>query len=212
MSVAPDVFAQWQTSIKAGVNITASDHSQAGRVDETYSAGTSWITGVTVQYNFLEWLALRAEIDVADRTHRMDRNIRYLDPVYTEYHNTYLMVPVLADFSFGGKKVRGHMYAGGFAGWWMGAGRQGTTFWMTDYKVYFTQFNERMGFNNEHRRLTAGLTAGTGISYNFNGKWGISLDAIYFHDLVSYRKDSSFIPDTRYLSSISATFGTSYKF
>lgn len=212
MFIGTNTFAQWQTGIKTGMNITAPDRSQAGRVDEIYSAGTGWIAGATVQYNFLEWLALRTEIDVTDRTHRMDRNIRYIDPVYTVYHNTYLMVPVMADFSFGGRKVRGHLYTGGFAGYWLTGNREGTTFWMTDFNVYFSPFNEKIEFTDEDNRFTAGLTAGAGLSYNFIGSWGLDLGAMYFHDLASYHNSSPHISDPRYLSSISITLGISYKF
>lgn len=199
--------AQWQVGIKAGCGITSADRSQSGRVDETYSSGTGWAAGALAQYSFTDWLAIRAEINAMDRVHRMDRNINYLDPVHTVYHNTYLLVPVLADFSFGGKKLRGHMYAGGFAGYWLSARREGTTFWMTDYHVYFSPFNEKATFSDEQQRFTAGIQAGAGLSYKFSERWGVLLDAMYCYDLVSYRKSSPHLTDSRYLGSLVFTLG-----
>ena len=33
---------------------------------------------------------------------KMDRNVHYIDQVYTKYINDNLMLPVMADFSIGG--------------------------------------------------------------------------------------------------------------
>ena len=204
--------AQWEAGVKAGMNITSPDRSQAGRVDETYSSRVGWTAGVMARYSFNDWLALRADISVMDRSHRMDRNITYLDPVHTIWHNIYMMIPVMADFSFGGRKLRGHVYAGAFAGCWLRANREGTTYWMTDDYAYFAPFNEKMEFTGEQQRFTAGLQAGAGLSYSFSDRWGILLDAIYCYDLVSYRKSNSRPADPRYFSSLAVTLGVTYKF
>ncbi len=209
---AADASAQWQVGVKSGIDVTSVDRSQAGRVDETYSSRTGWAAGVMAQYSIKDWFALRAEIDLMDRTHRMDRNITYLDPVYTVYHNTYMMIPVLADFSFGGSRLRGHLYAGGYAGAWLKARRNGTTFWMTDALIYFEPFDETMSFTDEQRRFTAGIQAGVGLSYEFPGHWGVLLDAMTIYDLVSYQKSSAHLADPRYLSSIAVTLGVTYRF
>lgn len=212
VATASRVSAQWQIGIGAGIDITSVDRSQAGRVDESYSSGVGWAAGIMGRYSFNDWFALRAEIDVMDRSHWMDRNINYLDPVYTVYHNTYMIIPILADFSFGGNRLRGHLYAGGYAGTWLNARRSGTTFWMTDYLVYFEPFNEKMTITDEQRRFTAGLQAGVGLSYDISGHWGVMLDAMECYDLVSYRKSPAHLADPRYLSSIAVTLGITYSF
>lgn len=212
LAAAAEVSAQWQVGIEAGMDITSIDRSQAGRVDETYSSEVGWTCGLMARYSVRDWLAVRTGFDVMDRTHRMDRNITYLDPVYTEYKNTYLTVPLMADFSFGGTRLRGHMYAGGFAGYWLNAEREGTTYWMTDYYVYFSPFDERVEFTDEQQRFTAGLQTGAGISYLISNHLGVSLDAIYYYDLVSYQKSSEHLSDPRYLSSLAVSLGVTWNF
>lgn len=209
---ATGVSAQWQVGIKSGVSITSTDRSQSGRVDETYSSRAGWRAEAMAEYAFNEWFGLGVGINLMERSHRMDRNIRYLDPVYTISHNTYMMIPVTTDFSFGGSRLRGHMYAGCFTGYRLKASREGTTYWMTDYNIYFEPFDEEMESSSEEQRFTAGLAGGVGLSYLFTDHWGVLLDAVYYYDMVSYRKSSKHLSDPRYLNSLAVSLGVTYKF
>lgn len=119
----------------------------------------------------LDWLAIRADLDFMSRSYKMDRNLHHIDRVYTKYSNDYLTLPVMADFSFGGKRLRGHAYGGVYGAFWMKARTEGTTFWMTDYYIYFDDFNESRPFNSEDRRLTAGGVGGLRVSYAFPNVW-----------------------------------------
>lgn len=204
--------AQWQVGAKAGINFTSIDRSQYGRVDESYSSCMSWTAGILARYSFNNWFSLKMEMNLIDRSHRMYRNLNYLEPVHTVHHNTYFTLPVLADFSFGGAKLRGHMYAGGYFGCLLNAKRQGVTFWMTDYNIYFDKFNETESVGSEYNRPVAGINIGTGLSYDFNMKWSILIDALYMYDITSYHKSTPHISDPRYLSSLGITLGTMYRF
>lgn len=206
------VNAQWSVGIKGGWDYTTIMRSNAGRIDESYSGFSGYDAGIQARYGFTDWFALRADLSFMRRSHRMDRNLNYLDPVFTNHHNYYLMLPILADFSFGGESVRGHAYAGGYAGYWLRERRVGRTYWMTDYYIYFNDFNEVRGFTNEDVRFCAGLIGGLGISYKLDDHWGINLDALYYYDLVSHRRSSSYLRDPRYLNTLSITFGATYQF
>ncbi len=79
--------AQWAVGAKFGPTWTTSDRSYTGRVDETYSPLVGMDAGFLTRYQFNDWLAVRADLSIMLRSHRMDRNLNYLDPVYTEYRN-----------------------------------------------------------------------------------------------------------------------------
>lgn len=81
--------AQWQIGIKGGVNTTSITRSQAGRVDESYSCLTGYDFGFIGRYQFNTWMTIRADLGLMQRSYRMDRNINYLQPVYTEHRNTW---------------------------------------------------------------------------------------------------------------------------
>ena len=100
----------------------------------------------------------------------------------------------------------------------MKARTEGTTFWMTDYYIYFDDFNESRPFNSEDRRLTAGGVGGLGVSYAFPNVWKkmgapvITLDALYYYDFVSHHKGYPHLSDPRYLSTLSITLGVAFCF
>ena len=202
------VYAQWAVGIKGGVNSTSVDRSNAGRIDETYSSLRGFDLGIQGHYSFNDWLAIRVDLEYMTRSHRMDRNLNIIDTLFMEYSNSYLMLPVMADFSFGGSKLRGHLLCGGFAGYWLTAHRKGVTFSVTG--LYDT--DEDCEFNDDTQRLTAGLAAGVSLSYDINNWLGVNLDALYYYDLVSYRKGYEHLNDPRYLSTLTIDLGVYYKF
>ena len=218
MEAAAQEKPRWTVGVKGGWSYTSIDRSNMGRVDETYSPLSGYDVGVQARYSLLDWLALRIDLDLMTRSYQMDRNVHYIDPVYTKYSNDYLMLPVMADFSFGEKRLRGHAYGGVYGAFWMKARTEGTTFWMTDYYVYFDDFKENRQFNSEDRRLAAGGVGGLGVSYAFPDVWKkvdgpvVTLDALYYYDFVSHHKGYSHLSDPRYLGTLSITLGVAFCF
>lgn len=210
--MATEANAQWAVGAKFGPTWTTADRSYSGRIDETFSPLTGMDAGFFARREFNDWVALRADLSVMLRSHRMDRNLHYLDPVYTEYRNIYAMLPVMGDFSFGGERLRGHLLCGGFAGYWLEAHRNGKTYWMTDYYVYFNDFNEKREFNSEDQRFTAGAVGGIGLSFEATSHEVFFLESLYYYDLVSYHKGYANLSDPRYLNTLSVSLGFYYKF
>ena len=207
---AADASAQWSVGLRGGWTSTTISRYDAGRMDEAYSALGGFEAGVQGRFAVNPWLAVRANLSFMQRSHRMDRNLNYLDPVYTEHTNSYLMLPLLAEFSFGGERLRGHLLAGGYAGYWLSEQRKGTTFWMTDYNVYFEPFDEKRDFTDEDSRLDAGVVFGAGLSYGIGEKWEVGLEALYYYDLTSHHKGYAHLADPRYLNTFSLTLSVNY--
>lgn len=200
--VCSKTMAQWTVGLRGGLSNTTISRYDGGRIDEAYSALNGFETGIQVNYTINSWLAIRANLSYMQRSHRMDRNLNYLNPVYTEHLNSYMMLPVTVDFSFGGEQLRGHLLTGAYAGYWLKECRRGTTYWMTDYNVYFENFDETREFTDEDVRLNAGVTFGAGLSYSLNSKLELGLDAIYYYDLTSHHKGYGQLTDPRYLNTL----------
>ena len=83
---------------------------------------------------------------------------------------------------------------------------------MTDYYVYFNDFNEIREFNREDARFCAGVTGGLGLSYDINDHWALNIEALYYYDLTSHHRGYANLRDPRYLNTLSVNFGVSYKF
>lgn len=204
-------FAQWSVGAHGGVSLTSIDRSQAGRVDETYNPLLGHVFGAKANYAVNSWFAIRAELNVMQRNHRLQRHLDYLSPVYTDHVNTYLTLPLMADFSFGTERLRGHLLLGGFAGYWLHRRVKGVTYGMTDYEVFFNDFDNKLDFMDTDRRFDAGLAGGITLSYCLSSHFTLSLDGLLYYDLVSHHIGYANLQDYRYLNTCSVTFGISYK-
>jgi hypothetical protein len=202
------VNAQFGIGLKGGLDFNSVTRSNSGRIDETYHAKNGADYGIILSYQINEWFALRANVEMLSRSHTMKRNLNAVKGLYTDYRNQYLTVPVMADFTFGGARVRGHFMMGGYVSYWMMANVSGNTF---DLYNKIRPFNEKMDFNEYHNRFVAGLVAGPGLSVALTEKISLELDALLYYDLVSYMKVGKVSPDPRYNNTASLTLGVIYK-
>ena len=208
IALATNVNAQFGIGLKGGLDFNSVTRSNSGRIDETYHAKKGADYGIILSYQINEWFALRANVEMLSRSHTMKRNLNAVKGLYTDYKNQYLTVPVMADFTFGGARVRGHFMMGGYVSYWMMANVSGNTF---DLYNKIRPFNEKMEFNEYHNRFVAGLVAGPGLSVALTEKISLELDALLYYDLVSYMKVSKVSPDPRYNNTASLTLGVIYK-
>lgn len=202
------VKAQFGIGLKGGLDFNSVTRSNSGRIDETYHAKNGADYGLILSYQINEWFALRANVEMLSRSHTMKRNLNAVKGLYTDYNNQYLTVPVMADFTFGGTKVRGHFLMGGYVSYWMMANVSGNTF---DLYNKIRPFDEKMEFNEYHNRFVAGLAAGPGLSVDLSDNISLELDALLYYDLMSYMKVSKVSSDPRYNNTASLTLGVIYK-
>lgn len=208
VALALNVNAQFGIGLKGGLDFNSITRSNSGRIDETYHAKNGVDYGLVLSYQINEWFAMRANVEMLSRSHTMKRNLNDVKDIYTDYNNQYLTVPVMADFTFGGAKVRGHFMMGGYVSYWMSANVSGNTFDIYDKII---PFDEKMEFNEFHNRLVAGLVAGPGLSVGLSDNISLELDALLYYDLMSYMKISKVSPDPRYNNTASLTLGVIYK-
>ena len=202
------VKAQFGIGLKGGLDFNSVTRSNSGRIDETYHAKNGADYGLILSYQINEWFALRANVEMLSRSHTMKRNLNAVKGLYTDYNNQYLTVPVMADFTFGGTKVRGHFLMGGYVSYWMMANVSGNTI---DLYNKIRPFDEKMEFNEYHNRFVAGLVAGPGLSVDLSDNISLELDALLYYDLMSYMKVSKVSLDPRYNNTASLTLGVIYK-
>ena len=209
---ATQANAQWAVGIKDGWTRTSADRTNLGRIDESYSPMSGYDIGIQAHYSFVDWMAIRVDVDYMRRSHRMDRNLPFASEVFTEYRNDYLMLPVMADFSFGGNSLRGHLLCGGYGGYWLKTNVKGKSMSTSIIDNFIVDFDEEREFTSEDQRFTAGLVGGVGLSLESAVNIGVNIDALYYYDLVSYNKGYAHMSDPRYLSTFSLSLGVYYKF
>ena len=208
VALAINANAQLGIGLKGGLDFNSVTRSNAGRVDETYHSKNGLDLGLVLSYQVNDWFAMRANVEMMSRSHTMKRNLNAVKYIYTDYKNGYINLPIMADFSFGGEKLRGHLSAGGYISYWMTSKVKGRTMNIAEE---FVPFDEKNSFNEYHNRLVAGVVAGPGISYDVTEKITLQLDALIYYDMVSYMKIGEISKDPRYNNTLSITLGATYK-
>lgn len=105
------LFAQWRLGVNGGGSWNHYSINKQYMTDYRFVDEWGGAAGVMTQYNFFDWLGLRAELNFAQRSYRHTR-YEFADNLSVRYENNYLLLPVTVNFSFGGQKVRGFVNAG----------------------------------------------------------------------------------------------------
>ena len=220
MMVMPnEVQAQWRVGASGGATYNWYHIDTQYQTDYRYEGAWGWNAAVFTQYNFRDWIGLRAEVEAAERNYRFYRSGIYAGTNYT-YHNTYVQVPVMAQFSFGavntpewpkGGKVRGFLNVGVYAGYWAASRQKGTfydsmsgiTSKVNDPYIYQSEKDQRADF---------GLVGGIGIEYQPVAHWAIHAEGRCYYGFISTVKQYMLIKDYRYNTTIGMNIGFAYIF
>lgn len=151
----------------------------------------SGYAGVTATYRAMDWIHIRADINYLSKAYNiLPATVSGTDDVsgntLAERHSeTYLMVPVMADWTFG-STVRSHIYTGAYMGGWLAG------------EAFTTQTN----------RFDGGFAGGVGVSWDVLPMLRVGADVMLYYSL-----SNTFTPDagqTTYLHSL--TMGLSAKY
>lgn len=166
--------------------------------------------GITGQYDFNDWLGVRADLNWTTKGYRQYRTL-----VSTDFQtmNSYLLLPVMASLNVGGKNIRGFLNLGVYGGYWLMSYRYGTQYSGVS-EVSGSWFND---FNTTRdQRFDFGLVSGMGVEWRFhlweqNWTWQI-FEARLYYSTLSTQKDYMIIKDPRYNTTIALQSGLSYFF
>ena len=167
--------------------------------DLRYEERGGFTVGIPVQYDFFDWLGVRAEVSFVQKGHKMHRTDVW-NKLHTDTRNNYLHVPVMARFSFGGQRVRGFLNAGGYIGGWLSSHREGLTFrwfgdeseddvngWITPGNSY--EFDEKVPFDSRRdNRFEAGLAGGIGVACRVSPRVEVEVEGRCYYALTDMQK------------------------
>ena len=164
--------------------------------------------GLMGQYDFLDWLGVRAELDFVQKNHQVQRTLREVDYSVT---NTYLQLPVMASFSFGGTKLRGFCHVGAYGGYWLNSRMKGVVYNNTSEKT--SDVDQKILFDSERdQRWDFGFLGGIGMEYRFASHWAAQAEMRYYYSVVSTQKDYMRVKDPKYNSTLALQAGVCYFF
>lgn len=202
--------AQWRIGASGGADYNRYSINTNYQVDFRYEGAWGWSAAVFGQYNFTDWLGIRAELEAMERNYRFYRTGVWAGTNYV-LHNTYLQLPVMAQFSFGGQNLRGFVNVGCYAGYWLTGKYKGTVVDMINEMTI--PINEPYIFQNEKdQHWDFGLAGGLGIEYRFLEHWALHVEGRYYYSFVSTVKQYQQIKDYRYNTTLGIQAGFSYIF
>ena len=208
--VAMPAYSQWRAGISGGGNYNWYSVDTQYQDDYRYSGAWGWNAAVFTQYDFLPWVGLRAELEASEKSYRFYRTGIYSGTNYRTT-NTYLQLPVLAHFSFGGEKVRGFVNAGVYAGYWVAGRHKGTHYNPVSGKS--DSINQDYIFNKEKdRRADFGFAGGVGIEYLPDVHWAIHIEGRCYYSMLSTVKQYMLVHDYRYNTTLGINIGAAYLF
>lgn len=201
--------AQWRVGVTAGADYNV--HSMDLQYMSDFRLDGRWgaTLGVTGQYNFTDWLGVRADFNWTQKNYRQHRVV--LNEVDHKYRNNYLQLPVMASFSFGGQKLRGFCNMGVYGGYWLNSSRKGTDINTFTQRIY--KFSEKVELDSERdQRLDCGLVGGVGLEYRLFKHWAVQGEVRYYYSTTSTQKQYMRVKDYRYNGTTALQLGAAYIF
>ena len=208
LNISP-VHAQWRAGVTMGGAYNHYSIDKHYMDDFDYEGKWGLTFGASGQYNFNDWLAVRADLSFIQKNHRQYRHV--LPDTDYDTRNNYLQLPVMASFSFGGKQVRGFLNLGVYGGYWSSSRIRGT-FWDV-FADLTNDIDENVEFVNERdQRWDAGLMGGIGVDYAFARHWAAQVEARCYYSTTSVQKDYMQIKDPKYNTTIGLQAAIYYLF
>nr|WP_084406942.1 porin family protein [Pedobacter panaciterrae] len=197
-------LAQFEIGLSGGYNKNSLHTSAGYRSFTEYHARNGFELGIPVRYTVNEWLAVQAEPSYIQKNYELTRT-HFFAGIYQKNINSYIQLPLLAHFSFGGSKLRGFLNLGGYGAYWASSRIKGVMANVFNngptipdgQQVYnFLQLNQAYNYNEKYafdnrrdRRMEFGLIGGTGIEYQLNGKYRFFVEGRYAYSLSDLQKN-----------------------
>jgi hypothetical protein len=188
--------AQVSLGVEAGANRNYFLSNTSDKPFFEYQPSYGYSVGASVRYEFPKlssWFGgIQAVPTYIQKNYRIQRTGDY-SPMYQQMTNSYLQLPVMAQFRFGGhinktQTLHGILNLGGYAGYWMSGqvkGRAVSPFDPTNY----TSFDTKYAFDNtKDNRIELGAVAGIGLQYALREKYSVSVEYRYTPSLTDQQK------------------------
>ncbi len=212
-------MAQLSAGIESGYNRTYLQTNFANRDFSNYKPGNGFSVGLPVQYKLATWFAIETDPTFIQKSYTLERSSFYRG-IYQTSTNSYVQLPLLAHFMFGGQKLQGFFNLGAYGAYWVTGHVKGTlanvldpvdSVTATNTFYNFTNpyaYNEKYAFDTRRdNRIEAGWVAGAGISYALNSSYQLFAEGRYTQAITDMQKNYMINQTPRYNETYSVTIG-----
>lgn len=207
----PSAESKWKLGVTVGYTNNSYSINNSYQSDWQQSCRGGISVGLTGQYNVVDWFGVRMDLQWMQRNYRNSRALQVHEYNYT---NDYIQIPLVADFSFGGKKLRGFVDVGVYGGYWLSSRVKGMGTNVFHEPAGIAEPISQSGMINSERdnRMVFGYVGGVGLEYRFLPQWSCQLECRYYYDATSQVKQYQAIKDYRYNGTLVLQAGAAYQF
>jgi len=218
--------AQFSIGLEGGYNKNHIVTNIGFRAFTKYEPLDGFNIGIPVKYDLNNWFAIQADPQYIQKSYKIVRS-SYFEGINHTNKNSYIQLPVMAHFTFGGQKLKGFLNLGGYAGYWSSSRIKGTQI-NTFAKEYDlpdgTQtpsildgepgynYNEKFTFDSRRdRRIELGVLVGTGVSYQLKPRYELFAEGRYYRGLTDQQKNYMLNQIPRYNDTFVIQVGCMYR-
>lgn len=219
IALSAHVRAQLSIGVESGFNKNYLYTNTSNRDFTAYKPASGFSIGIPVSYAVNNWFAIQADPSFIKKNYKSERS-DFFEGVYQINTNTYLQLPVMAHFTFGGEYLKGFLNLGMYGGYWTFGKVKGVlpnmlnvvdsvgnTNTVYDYEKPYS-YNEKYLFDSrKDNRLDLGWLAGAGISYDVNDIYQVFGEGRYYQSLTDQQKKYMINQVPRYNQTYSVTLG-----
>lgn len=215
------VNAQWRIGVTAGTTynhysidtryLSGIDYANAwGRFStRDYESSVIGTFGFIAQYDVLQWLGVRADLNWTSKSHKV-----LIPQNGTDYkvHNGYIQMPIMASFSLGYKKIKGFCNLGIYGAYWASSIKNGKEKISKQFKDGWIPYDF---CNTRDQRFDYGLVGGIGVEWFFNLfklDWAWQIEARVYYSTQSTQKHYMRANAPRYNTTLALQGGLCYFF
>ncbi|PWT74829.1 MAG: hypothetical protein C5B59_10285 [Bacteroidetes bacterium] len=197
--------AQLSLGIEGGVNKNYLSTSGIQQAFTSYTGAYGAQVAIPVSYRLKNWLSVQSSISYVQKNYNIVRT-GFFEGIHQNNKNNYIQVPLMAHFSFGGKKMRGFLNLGGYGAYWVSATVQGTepnilnpvdsSFTTSQQPVNDFSLSKPYSFNEKYTfdsrkdcRWEWGLLAGVGLSYQLSQSVVMYVEGRFTQSLTDQQKN-----------------------
>lgn len=203
--------AQWRIGVIGGADYNIYTIDKHYMVDWHYQGAWGGTFGIMGQYDFNDWFGVRAEVDYTMKNHREYRTGLLANTDYV-VDNHYVQLPLMANFRFGGEKLKGFLNLGVYGGYWAVKWLNGSIN-SVDLNITesFSWLNEKFD-SEKDQRIDVGFAGGVGIEFRLNKLFSGQLEGRTYYSTRSIQKDYMKIKDPKYNTTFALLAGVCYHF
>ena len=188
---------KWAIGISAAPTINTHVSSLAYMKNYTYVPQLSMSYGVDVRYQPYKWLGVRTGIyripknyvlNQSDTIKMGDNPLEFARGELSR--NMYVNVPFMADLSVG-KKVRYHLFLGGYVGYWYGGSIMGSAMPLMLTSESSIYEGDYVFDSRRDNRFEAGINYGLGLSIPCFSHFGIDVNMLWYYGLTDMQKNTT---------------------